>query len=235
MNQMHKEGELRIVDKIIIFGNGQVASVNYAYLMQDPAYRIAAFTVDRKFIKEQTLFGLPVVPFEDIELRYPPGEFKMSIFISYRNRNRLRAEKYRQAKEKGYRLINYISPKAVTFRDLVIGDNCFIWENASVGPYATIGNNVFIGPGCAIGHNTVIKDHCFLGPHAVILGSTTVEPYCFIGANSTVKDGGIVIARDNIIGANTFIRTNTRERGVYMGNPARLLRVTELTSWLTWG
>ena len=225
------------MEKVVVFGAGQGASLNYMVLTHDSPYQVEAFTVDRKYMKTAKLFGLPVVAFEEVESIYPPSEYKMSIFISYRKLNKIRAEKYDQAKSKGYQLINYISSRAVTFPDLTIGDNCFLFENASLGPFTTIGNNVFIGSGSLIGHNSIIKDHCFVGPCAVILGSTTIEPYCLIGANSTIRDGGVIIARECIISAGAVISQNTRERGVYIGNPAKLApkNSDELSTWLTWG
>jgi sugar O-acyltransferase (sialic acid O-acetyltransferase NeuD family) len=223
--------------KLIVFGNGQPAECNYFFHTHDSDYQVAAFTVDQEFIKEDTLFGLPVVAFEDIERTYSPHEYKMSILISYRNMNRLKAEKYYQAKKKGYELVNYISSRATTWPGLVIGDNCFISENCNIGAFAKIGNNIFVGPGSSIGHHCTIKDHCFIGPHAVILGSTTVEPYCVIGANSTIRDGGITIGRECIIGSGVLISADTRERGVYVNAPAKRVGrpSNELASLLTFG
>lgn len=224
------------MDRVIIFGNGQEAEMNYIYLTHSSPYEVAAFTVDRAYIKEDMLLGLPVVPFEDIESVYPPDEFKMSLLISYRKLNRLRAEKYDQAKAKGYELISYVSPKAVTWPGLVMGDNCYIAENSVICPFAEIGNNVFIGAGSLVGHHSVIKDHCFVAPHAVILGSATIEPYCLIGANSTIRDGGVIVARECIIGAGVSITADTREKGVYINRAAELLPKpsNELSTWLTW-
>lgn len=224
------------MERVIVFGNGQPAEMNCFYLTHDSRYEVAAFTVDRAYIKESSLFGLPVVPFESIESIYPPDEYKMSLLISYRNMNRLKVEKYDQAKAKGYELVSYISSRASTWPGLVLGDNCFIYDNSVICPFAEIGNNVFIGPGSLISHHCVIKDHCFIGPNAVILGSTTVEPYCVIGANSTIRDGGVVIARECIIGTGVSIIKDTRERGVYINKPAELLGKpsNELGAWLTW-
>lgn len=221
---------------VIIFGNGQAAEMNYFYLTHSSPYTVTAFTVDRTYIKEDTLFGLPMVPFEDVESMYSPHEYKMSILMSYRNLNRVRAEKYDQAKAKGYELLSYVSPKAVTWPGLAIGENCYIGENSVICPFAEIGNNVLIGAGSLIGHHSVIKDHCFIAPHAVVLGSTTIEPYCLIGANSTIRDGGVTIARECIIGAGVTITADTQERGVYIGKAAELLPKpsNELSSWLTW-
>ena len=201
------------VQRVIVFGNGQPAEMNYFYLTHSSQYEVAAFTVDRAYIKENTLFELPVVPFEDVETIYSPDVYKMSLLISYRNLNRLRAEKYDEAKAKGYELITYISPKAITWPGLVAGDNCFIYESSVICPFAEIGNDVHIGPGSIIGHHCVIKDHCFIGPHAVILGSATVEPYCLIGANATIKDGGVIVARECIIGSRGFHNRRYQGKG----------------------
>ena len=59
------------MEKVVVFGNGRTASHTYFYLTHDSPYEVAAFTVDREYIEEETLFGLPVVPFEDIESIYP--------------------------------------------------------------------------------------------------------------------------------------------------------------------
>jgi len=224
------------MERVILFGNGRQAQLIYFYLTHSSPYEVVAFTVDRGYITEDRLFELPVVAFEDIESIYSPDQYKMSVQLGYRNLNMLRAEKYAQAKAKGYELISYISPKATTWPGLIVGDNCFISENTSIGPFAEIGNNVCVGIGTVIGHHCVIRDHCFLGTHVVILGSATIEPYCFLGPNSVVRDGGITIARESIIGAGVYIGKDTKEKGVYVNRPPDLLPKpsNELSAWLTW-
>jgi sugar O-acyltransferase (sialic acid O-acetyltransferase NeuD family) len=221
--------------KVILFGNGQMASMICFYLRHDSPFEVAAFTVDEEHISEETLLGLPVIPFEEIEHRYPPDEFAMSVPISYRKVNQLRAEKYRQAKAKGYGLINYISSKATTWPGLVIGDNCIILEGCIVQPFAELGNNVIMGCSSLVGHDCVIGDHCFLAPGAVTLGYVRIGPYCFLGANSTVRDG-ITVASECLIGAGVNITRNTEEKQVFIGASTEPLskRSDELREWLTW-
>lgn len=209
------------MDKVVLFGNGQIAEVAYSYLTYDSPYDVVGFTVDRDYMESESLFGLPIVPFEDVQSVFPPDEYKMFVSISFRQVNKLRAAKYHEAKEKGYELISYISSKAVTWPGLVVGDNCFIMENNVLQPFVEIGSNVIIWSGNHIGHHTVIKDHCFLASHVVVSGSVTVEPYCFFGVNATIRDG-IVIARECVIGAGALILKSTQERGVYIGSPAQL-------------
>jgi sugar O-acyltransferase (sialic acid O-acetyltransferase NeuD family) len=212
------------MEKIILFGNGQVASFTYYQFSQDSPYEVVAFTVDREYIGEDRLFHLPVVPFEEVERIYPPGEHKMFVSISFRNVNRLRAEKYAQAKAKGYELINSISPKANVWPGLVIGDNCTIGTFTSVQPFVQIGSDVTIAGGCTIGHNTVIGDHCFLSAGVVVSGSVTIGPYCFLGSGAVIRDR-VHIARECVIGAGAVILEDTLERGVYLGKQADLLPV----------
>jgi sugar O-acyltransferase (sialic acid O-acetyltransferase NeuD family) len=223
-------------EKVVIFGVSEMAKLCHFYLTHDSSYEVVAFSVNHSFIAEQTLFGLPVVSFENIESIYPPDECKMFVAIQYSRLNRNRAEKYLEAKLKGYELINYVSSRAATWPGLVIGDNCFIGENSSIGPFVKIGNSVLISPGTVVGHDTKIGDYCFLASHTVILGSVTIEPYCFLGANSTIKDG-ITIRRGCILGAGSYISENTREKGVYINKPAELMLKSsdEWSRLLTWG
>ncbi|MGZ3593756.1 MAG: acetyltransferase [Flavisolibacter sp.] len=205
--------------KTVIFGNTKMAELNHFYLTHDSPHEVAAFTVDSAFIKEEAIFGLPVVPFEEVESLYPPSDYKMRIAIFYAKINKLRAEKYYQAKAKGYELINYISSKATTWPGLIIGDNCFIGEKCVCAPSAVIGSNVNMLTNCTIGPHTIIKDHCYLAPHSSISGWTTIEEYCFIGANATIMDN-LTVAQECVIGAGALILENTRAKGVYGGNPA---------------
>lgn len=202
--------------KVIIFGNGQIASVGYFYLTHDSEHEVVAFTVDRAFVREESLFGLPVVPFEEVEKLYPPDQYKMLVMVSYRKVNKLRSEKYGQAKDKGYELISYVSSKATTWPGLVLGDNCFIMENNVIQPFVEIGNNVILWSGNHIGHHTRIQDHCFLASHVVVSGSVTVGPYCFLGVNATIRDN-ITLGAETVVGAGALILRDAPDRGVFIG------------------
>jgi len=223
------------MSKVIIFGNSVFAEVIYFLLTHDSPYEVAAFTVDSQYILKDKLFGIPVVPFENVESIFSPSEYKMIVALSFQRVNRLREEKYFIAKDKGYHLISYISSKATTFSDLAVGDNCIILENSIVGPFAKIGNDIFVGSGTIIGHHSVLKDHCFISPGSILLGGVTVEEYCLIGANATVKEE-VNVARECVVGSGVSLTKNTLEKGVYVNPPPELLakRSDELRTWLTW-
>ncbi|MGZ3593755.1 MAG: acetyltransferase [Flavisolibacter sp.] len=210
--------------KVVVFGTTELGELNHFYLTHDTPHEVAAFTVDRNYIKQDTFFGLPVVPFEDIESLYPPRDFKMRIAMLYGRVNKDRARKYYEAKAKGYELINYISSKAITWPGLVIGDNCWIAENVVCQPFAKIGSNCVIMNSCSIAHHSVIEDHCYLSAHVVILGGAKVKSHCFLGGNSTIRNN-VTVASECVIGAGALILQDTEEKRVYTGRASKPLPI----------
>ncbi len=209
--------------KVVIFGTTDFAQLAYVYLTEDSPYRVAAFTVHERYITEPKLMGLDVVPFEQIERRFPPDEYAMFVAVGFKRLNRIRLEMCEACKSKGYQLITYVSTKAFHIGGYEIGENSFVFESNVIQPFVRIGNNVIIWCGNHIGHHVTIGDHCFIASHAVIPGHVTIRENCFIGVNATIRDG-VTIASNCIIGAGAIILKDTKEGEVYRAvatEPAR--------------
>lgn len=200
--------------RIVIFGNSHWASLAHLYFKHDSPHEVAGFTVDRDFLVDREFEGLPVVPFDEVEVHYPPDEFRMFLPISFKKMGHLRAERYYQAKDKGYDLVSYVSSKATTWPGFRCGENCFILEDNTIQPFVEIGNDVVLWSGNHIGHHTVIKDHVTITSQVVISGACTIESYTFFGVNATVRDE-TVIARETLVGAGVVILRDTQEYEVY--------------------
>lgn len=200
--------------KVIVFGTSQWASLAHFYFTHDSEHEVVAFTLDRDYIDGDSFENLPVVAFEEVEQRFPPSEFKMFLPLSFKRMNHLRAERYAQAKEKGYELVSYVSSKATTFPDFTCGDNCFILEDNTIQPFVKIGSNVVMWSGNHIGHHSTIEDHVMITSHVVISGCCRIEPYCFFGVNATVRDE-TVIRRETLVGMGVTILKDTQEFEVY--------------------
>jgi sugar O-acyltransferase (sialic acid O-acetyltransferase NeuD family) len=209
------------MSRLIIFGAGDIARIGHFYFARDSEHEVAAFTVDSKYRDSETFLDLPLVPFEEVATRYPPDDYKMFVALSYAGMNKLRAEKYQAAKEKGYELASYVSSRCSFLTDHPVGDNCFILEDNTIQPFVKIGNNVTLWSGNHIGHDSVIEDHCFLASHIVVSGHCHIHPYCFIGVNATLRNS-ITIARESLIGAGAVIMKDTSEQGVYLPQRAKL-------------
>jgi sugar O-acyltransferase (sialic acid O-acetyltransferase NeuD family) len=207
--------------RLVIFGAGDIARLAHYYFTRDSEHQVAAFTVDQEYLKEESFLELPMVAFEGVAKRYPPQDYKMFVALSYAKMNRLRAEKYYQAKGLGYDLVSYVSSRCSLLTDYPVGDNCFILEDNTIQPFVKIGNNVTLWSGNHIGHDSIIDDHCFLASHIVVSGHVHIHSYCFIGVNATLRNS-IAIARETLIGAGAVIMKDTVERGVYLPERAKL-------------
>jgi sugar O-acyltransferase (sialic acid O-acetyltransferase NeuD family) len=200
--------------RIVIFGVGQWAELAHFYFTHDSPHEVVAFTLDREYLEQERFHDLPVVPFEDVEERYPPTEVSLFVPISFKRMSHARAERVEDAKAKGYELVSYVSSKATTFPDFACGENCFILEDNTIQPYVTIGRNVVMWSGNHIGHHTLIEDHVMITSQVVISGACRIGEHSFFGVNATVRDE-TVIGRETIVGAGTAIMADTEPFSVY--------------------
>ena len=120
-----------------------------------------------------------------------------------------------------------------------IGDDCF------VGPFVEIQKDVFIGSRTKVqSHSFIcelvtIGDDCFIGHGVIFINdlfedggpargdktkwkSTQVGNNVSIGSNATILP--VQICDGCVIGAGAVVTKNITEPGVYVGNPARILR-----------
>ena len=201
--------------KLVIFGAGDIARLAHYYFTRDSEHSVAAFTVDRAFRAADSFEGLPLCDFETVADQYRPAEYHMFVALSYANMNRVRAQKYAQAKEMGYTLVSYVSSRCTWLTEHPPGDNCFVLEDNTVQPFVKIGNDVTLWSGNHIGHDAVIDDHCFISSHVVISGRVHVGEYCFLGVNATIRNA-ITVAPETLVGAGAIVMADTQPKSVYV-------------------
>jgi hypothetical protein len=78
-------------ERLILIGTGAFAQVAYEYFTHDSPYEVVGFAVEKDFIDEREIFGLPVVPFEEVTEHFAPSEHHFFVAITYYGLNRARA------------------------------------------------------------------------------------------------------------------------------------------------
>jgi sugar O-acyltransferase (sialic acid O-acetyltransferase NeuD family) len=212
---------------VVIFGCRSLASLLWHCMKYDAGREVAAFTVDVLPQGGTTHEGLPLVPFGEIADRYPPHEYEMLIPIDYSEINGLRRTRCDLAIQLGYHLTSYVSSCAVVPGDVIISDNCMLFEQAILQPFARLGKNTIIRAGANIGHHSVVGDHCFISSGVVTGGKVQIGEQCYIGLGAILRDN-IRIAQRCLIGAGAVVIADTEPDGVYVGNPARRLEKTSM-------
>ncbi len=129
----------------------------------------------------------------------------------------------------------FIADNATLVGDIQMGDNCSVWFNAVVRGdvhYIRIGNNVNIQDGAII-HCTYEKAPVNIGnnvsiAHKAIVHGCTVEDNVLIGMGAIVMDGA-VIKSNSLVAAGAIVLENTVvESGcIYGGIPAKKIKTIE--------
>ena len=202
--------------ELILFGTGSFAEVAFCYFEEDSEYSVVAFTADDKYCKTDTISDRPLIPFSKIEEQFPANICEMHIAVGYNKLNQARYDSYVKAKDKGYKLANYIHSGIKTWSNNLFGDNLFIFENNTIQPFVEFGSNIVLWSGNHIGHHSKICNHTFLTSHVVVSGFVKIGEFCFFGVNATLRDN-IIIADKTIVGAGALILKNTEEAEVYIG------------------
>ncbi len=200
--------------KLVIVGDSAYAEIAHEYFDADSNYEVVAFSVERDFLKREEMRGLPIVAFEELETRFDPATHEVYVATVYTQLNRLRTRLAATAKLKGYQLASYVSSRAFVWRNVELGEHCFIFEDNTVQPFVKIGNNVVLWSGNHIGHHSVIDDNCFIASQVVISGFCEIGENSFIGVNVTLANN-VTIGKDNWIGPNTAIMKNTEAGALY--------------------
>jgi sugar O-acyltransferase (sialic acid O-acetyltransferase NeuD family) len=210
-------------NKIIIFGNKDMAELACFYFRNDSNYVPVAFCVDGAYLKESRFNDLPVIAFEDIEKEYPPDKFLFSAPIYASKMNKLKAEICDKIEKKGYNFASYISSKAYTW-NAKIGKNAFIFEGCNIQPFCEVGDNLVIWSFSHIGHHTKVGNNNFISGNVVIAGHNRIDDFCFLGTNCSTKN-------DTHISSSTFVGQDASvvcdlepEGGVWVGIPAKRVK-----------
>lgn len=208
---------------LIVIGNGRLAQLSYEYFNHDSEHQVVAFSVERDIMVGNKLFDCPVIPFEELEGYYDPDDYVAYVGIGFVHLNRVRARMCERTKEKGYKLVSYVSTSACISEKVVMGENCFVFEQAQIQPWVKIGNNVTICASVGIGQHSVIEDNVFFAGHSFVGERTHVGRNSMLGGNCTVLSD-LEIAPDTIVGASALITKNTVTGRVYKGCPPVLSR-----------
>ena len=116
---------------------------------------------------------------------------------------------------------SFVGPFVEIQRHVVIGNRCRIQSHAFICELVTIGDDCFISHGAMF-----INDLFEMGGPAQgrkdLWRSTRIGCNVSIGTNATILP--VKICDNVVVGAGAVVTKNINIPGVYVGNPARLLR-----------
>jgi sugar O-acyltransferase (sialic acid O-acetyltransferase NeuD family) len=207
--------------KLVLLGDSLFAEIAHEYFEHDSEYEVVGFAVEREYLRRKEFLGLPVVAFEALEQHFDPADHAVYAALTYGKLNRVRTRLAADAKAKGFALASYVSSRAFVWRNVELGEHCFIFEDNTIQPFVRVGDNVVMWSGNHIGHHSTIGDNVFVASHAVISGSVVVGRNSFVGVNATLVND-IEIGADNWIGPHVVITRDTPANAMWGPAPSEL-------------
>jgi carbonic anhydrase/acetyltransferase-like protein (isoleucine patch superfamily) len=129
---------------------------------------------------------------------------------------------------------SFVAKSAVIIGNVVIGENCGIWENAVIRGDL---NEIKIGDGsniqdCCVIHTSEkypvkIGKNVSIG-HGAIIHGAIIEDDCLIGMNSTILNGAR-IGKGSLVGANTLVKEemDVPNNSLVLGVPGKIVKKDE--------
>lgn len=115
----------------------------------------------------------------------------------------------------------FIGPFVEVQKGVSIGDNTRVQSHSFVCELVTIGRSCFIGHGVMFINDLFAKGAPAMGDRT-LWRSTTIGDDVSIGSNATILPVSIVAG--TVIGAGSVVTKDITVKGVYAGNPARLVK-----------
>ena len=200
--------------KLVIVGDRVFAEVAHEHFEADSDYEVVAFSVEQEHLRSSSLRGLPMIPFERLHEELDPASHSVFAAITYGQLNRLRTRLADSAAARGFELASYVSSRAFVWRDVRIGEHCFVFDGVTLEPFVSVGRNCVLWSGCGVAHHAAVGENVFIAPHAAISGSVRIGDNCFIGINATLVND-IEVGRDVWIGPGVVITHDVEERTVW--------------------
>ena len=164
--------------------------------------------------------GYPVVGTVDDYVQYI--DMNTEFFVSIGN-CAIRKRIYEQICLSGARITTLIHPESIVSKGAKIGKGSVIMAGTVINPGVEIGKGCIVNTSSSIDHECRIGDFCHISVGAHLSGMVVVGDVSWIGAGAIINNN-IDICSNCMIGAGTVVVKSIREKGTYVGVPAKRIK-----------
>ncbi len=210
------------MDGIVVVGGGGHAKVVISILRKLKGYRILGYT-DLK--DNGAVAGVPYLGSdrELTALAVASRKLHAVLALGQVGLGKPRFELWTRLHSLALSFPLIVSPDAIVNEGVSGGEGAVVMDGAVINSGAIIGRGAIVNTNSTIEHDVVLADWVHVAPGATISGGVTVGRFSMIGAGATVIEG-IKIAAGCIVGAGATVVHDLKERGVYVGSPARRIK-----------
>jgi UDP-perosamine 4-acetyltransferase len=168
---------------------------------------------------ENACLHVPVLKGKDdvlLESLYQKGFTHVFVAIGD---NKLRKKLAKLAIQKGYSILNAISPNAVISPSAIIGSGVAIMAGVVINAKAIISDYSIINTGATVDHDCIVGEASHLAPQTALAGTVCIGQNSFLGIG-TVVIPEIKIGDSVVVGAGSVVIKNMPDSVMCAGTPA---------------
>lgn len=140
--------------------------------------------------------------------------------------NRERLELFDSLQIPDERLATFIHPMAYIAPSVQLAPGCIIMPQAALSPGSKLGRGTIVMVGVTMGHDNHIGEFCHVAANACVGSCLQIGRGVHIGLNATVREN-LRIGDYATLGMGAVLTKDMGEREIWVGNPARFLRMSE--------
>lgn len=165
----------------------------------------------------KSVLSIPIIGTDDNICQYVDNA-KFLITLGFIKDPYARINLFNKVKENLGEFATVIAPTAYVSKYAHIEEGTIIMHNALINTEVRIGKNCIINTAAIIEHESIIGNQTHISTNVVINGGCNIGDRVFIGSKS-VSAQGVNITNETIISANSFIKKDIIEKGIYEGYP----------------
>ena len=207
-----------------IYGTGGFAREVMPILKEQCPNEENIFIVHKKYMQTQnSINGYSLMSYEDF-IKISSRDKNITIAISDRA---IRAKVSDQVDN------DHIKQKNIISKTSIIMDNVSISDGVIICPFVTLTSNIRIGKNfhaniySYVAHDCIIGDNVTFAPSVKCNGNVIIEDNVYIGTGAIIKQGKpdkpLIIRKNAIISAGSYVTKNVDESTTVFGNPAQKL------------
>lgn len=224
------------MDRVFILGTTKYSFMIHRFIEQEKKYSVLGHTVNKSYMNsaqnECINRNVQLFALEDLSSIVESDEdVKIINTLGYTDMNRIRQKVFDACKEMGYKMLNYISEKAIVMSEIA-GEGNIVFPGAYIGTDVVLGNDNVIYSGVVLTHDISIENHNFFAANVSVGGEVHIGNNCFIGMGATIRNR-LEVNDYSLIGAATYLSHSTKYAEVLVPNKAITLEKSSFEISLT--
>ncbi len=159
--------------------------------------------------------------FDKVLEKYDLNSFEVSIA---NGEPVVRKSIYDKLKSRNIKLATLVDNTSIVSKTAKIGEGVIVTPYCSISSSAVVGNNIAINTKAIVGHDVRLGEHCVISSLVNLGGACSVGENSYIGMGVQIKEGGIIIGKDVIVGMGSVVYNDIPDEVIALGNPARPMR-----------